>query len=72
MAKDPFESRIRQTADGGFFATGYTYNIIGTPDLDRNAFWVKTDSLGIVDGCCMANATVVVEDVFPYAGRLYL
>jgi hypothetical protein len=57
-----FINDITQTSDGGFFATGYTQNISG-PTINQNAIWIKTDSLGIVDGCCVATPTIVVEDI---------
>ncbi len=56
-------TQIRQTADGGFFATGY--KLENSESFDINAFWIKTDSLGIVEGCCTANAMVIVENVSP-------
>ncbi|MCC6461498.1 MAG: HYR domain-containing protein [Saprospiraceae bacterium] len=55
-----FLSRIAPAADGGLIAVGYINSAMVQEPLE--AIFLKTDSMGIVDGCCVANLDVVVTD----------
>lgn len=48
--------RIIRTADGGLMAVGHVRND------NTDILLIKTDSLGVVAGCCVTNLPVTVED----------
>ena len=58
-----FLSRIEQSADGGLIAVGYVNS--ATVQGPTETLFLKTDSMGIVEGCCVANLNVAVTDRLP-------
>ncbi len=51
-------SKSQLTADGGFIAVGSALGAVG----DRDVLIIKTDSLGLVAGCCARPGNITAED----------